>query len=152
VRNTMPIIPYNPNSMSRFILFTLTLALACCSSQKDQPAQAPGAARAQAVVPTAENKNHPLAKYIEVAGFRLSEKPGGKAGVRFVVINHSQADVTDLGLAVTTPPCTVNVKVPTIAPEESKDVNGECATTLRIYELPDWQFIKPVFRITSPVE
>lgn len=99
---------------------------------------------------TAENKGNPLAKYIEIAGFRISEKPGGKAGVRMVVINHSQADLTELALEVTTPACTAQVKVGSMGPEESKDVTSECATTLRVYELPDWQFVKPSFKITSP--
>ena len=100
----------------------------------------------------ADNTKHPLAKHIEVAGFRMSEKPGGKLTVKMVVINHSRADVSDLGLDVKTPACTVSVKVPALAPEESKEVTGECTTQLRVYELPDWMFVRPTFTITAPPE
>src|SRR5579871_419111 len=40
----------------------------------------------------ATNK-HPLAKYIEVAGIRLTESGVGKLKITFAVINHSPADI-----------------------------------------------------------
>jgi hypothetical protein len=136
--------------MSRHPLLLCALLLASCSSQKEQPPAAAGAAKTEPSVPLAVNRNHPLAKYVEVAGFRMSEKPGGKLAVRLVVINHSQAELTDLGLEVSTPPCTLTVKVPALAPEESKDVTGECTTKMRVYELPDWMFVRPAFKIVAP--
>jgi hypothetical protein len=137
--------------MSRWFLVTLALVLCSCGSDKT-PENLQKAARPEPVIPTAENKTNALAKYIEFAGFRMSERSGGKLAVRFVVINHSQADIADLGLDVTTMPCTVSVKVPSLGPEETKDVTGECVTKMRVYELPDWQFIRPTFKITSPVQ
>ena len=108
----------------------------------------------------ADNTKHPLAKYLEVSGFRLSEAKQGKLTVRFLVINHSDADIADLGLNVslrpiTSPPseppfCTFPVKVATLGPQEVANALGECTTTLRVYELPDWQFIRASFQITSP--
>jgi hypothetical protein len=41
-------------------------------------------------------------------------------------------------------------KIPTLAPLEVKDVTAQANTTLRIYELPDWQFLRADFDITSP--
>ena len=137
--------------MPRPCLLAMALVLAACSKKEPAPAATP-LSKSQPVVALAENIKHPLAKHIELAGFRMTEKAGGKLTVRFVVINHSRADISDLGLDVTTPACTVSVKVPTLAPEEAKDSSGECTTTLRVYELPDWQFIKPTFKITSPNE
>jgi hypothetical protein len=41
-------------------------------------------------------------------------------------------------------------KVPALSPHEVKDVTAQANTTLRIYELPDWQFLRAEFDITSP--
>ncbi len=105
-------------------------------------------------------KKHPLAKYVELSGFRISEAGGGKIRVKFVVINHSEADIGDLGVKVrlTTssakpddpPIAEFDVKVPSVGPEEIQDVSATMASKLRVYELPDWQFIKAEFEITSP--
>lgn len=105
-------------------------------------------------------KKHPLAKYVELVGFRLSEAGGGKLNVKFVVVNHSEADIGDLGLKVrlTTssakpedPPIgEFEVKVPSLGPQEIQDVSATLPTKLRIYELPDWQYLKAEFEITSP--
>lgn len=105
-------------------------------------------------------KKHPLAKYVELVGFRLSEGGGGKLKVKFVVVNHSEADIGDLGLKVilTTssakpddpPIAQFDVKVPSLGPEEIKDVSATATSKLRVYELPDWQYLKAEFEITSP--
>ena len=108
----------------------------------------------------AQNTKHPLARFIEVAGFRITEPMAGRLRVDFAVINHSNADMNDLGLNVSLsttiakpdqPPfCIVTVNVPSLPSESMKDVTGECKTNLRVYELPDWQFIRPSFQITAP--
>lgn len=105
-------------------------------------------------------KKHPLAKYVELVGFRLADVTGGKLRVKFAVVNHSEADIGDLGVKVrlTTssakpddPPIAVfEVKVPALGPEEIQDVTATVPSKLRVYELPDWQFIKAEFEITSP--
>jgi hypothetical protein len=48
------------------------------------------------------------------------------------------------------PLCVLKVKVPGLGPEESKAVEATTETKLRVYELPDWQFIRAFFEITSP--
>jgi hypothetical protein len=108
-------------------------------------------------VPT---KKHPLAKYVELVGFRLSEAGGGKLRVKFTVVNHSEADIGDLGVRVRLmtssskpddpPIAEFEVKVPTLGPEEIQDVVATAPSKLRVYELPDWQFLKAEFEITSP--
>lgn len=105
-------------------------------------------------------KKHPLDKYVELVGFRLSEAGGGKLRIKFAVVNHSEADIGDLGLHVrlTTstakpddpPIAEFDVKVPDLGPEEIKDVSADAPSKLRVYELPDWQFLKAGFEITSP--
>jgi hypothetical protein len=130
-----------------------------CSSpapetKKDKQAGAP-----QAVASVVSSK-HPLGKYLELAGFRVSEMGAGKLTVKFAVINHSNADIGDLTLHVkllTTaagpqdPPVTeFDAKVAGLGPLEVKDASGTAITKLRVYEMPDWQFIKADAEITSP--
>lgn len=142
----------------RNTVIALLLTLAGCSSpdphvgKKTGPPEPPGAA-------TPIGKN-PLTKYLEVVGFRLAEEAPGKLKVTFGVVNHSQADMGDLVLKVrltTTaakpddPPVTeFEAKVPSLGPQEMKDVTASAPTKLRIYELPDWQFLRGQFEIVSP--
>ena len=109
---------------------------------------------------TVFTNQHPLAKYLELSGYRITETAPGKLNVKFAVVNHSEADIGDLTLKIkliTTaaksdePPITeFEAKVPALGPQELKDVTATAATKLRIYELPDWQFIRAAVEITSP--
>ena len=136
----------------------LFLALAGCSSAP--PPAKPAKAGAPETTVTTFAAKHPLAKYLELSGYRLAEKGAGNLAVKFVVINHSEADVGELTLKVrlvTTaakpedPPITeFEAKVPSLGPQEVKDVSATAKTKLRIYELPDWQFIRAEIEITSP--
>lgn len=99
---------------------------------------------------------HPLAKHLEVAGIRLAETSPQTAKVSFVVINHSGAELPDLKLEVILRPTTGGnpvfdfpVNLPSIGPFEARDMTSTIKTTLKPYELPDWQFLRPEFRITS---
>jgi hypothetical protein len=144
----------------RTIVFSLLITLAACSSPPapdTKQAKATGPMEPTSATPT---KRHPLAKYVELVGFRLSEAGGGKLKIKFVVVNHSQADIGDLGVKVRLstsstkpgdpPIAEFEAKVPSLGPEEIEDVTATVATKLRVYELPDWQFIKAEFEITSP--
>jgi hypothetical protein len=48
------------------------------------------------------------------------------------------------------PFCAFPIKIPSLGPQEVVNATGECTTKLRVYELPDWQFIRASFTITSP--
>ena len=112
-------------------------------------------------VATGTGKVHPLAKNLELGGFRIGEPKPGFARLKFNVVNHSQADLGDLEMNVSLvavgakpddpPLCVVKVKVPSLGPEESKAVEVTTPTKLRVYELPDWQYIRALFEITAPV-
>ncbi len=103
---------------------------------------------------------HPYAKYIEVDGFRIEESGVGKLKITFAVINHSEGDIGDLGLKVTLttsaakpgdpPVAEFDAKVASLGPLENKDVSVTVPTKMRVYELPDWQFLRGQFEITSP--
>jgi hypothetical protein len=130
--------------------------LAGCSS----PAPAPTQPAARATPASTKASDNPVAKYIELVGFRISEKGPGKLTVRFGVVNHSDADIGDLEMTVnirtttakaTDPPLfSFPVKVTALGPESLKETEVETATKLRIYELPDWQFLRSDFVVTAP--
>jgi hypothetical protein len=136
----------------------MLLALAACSTAPDTkqtkktgPPEPPGSAAAIG--------KHPLNKYIEVMGFRMAET-SGKLNLTFAVVNHSEADIGDLGLKIKLTTSAAKpedpaisefeAKVPALGPHENKDVTVTVPTKLRIYELPDWQFLRAQFEITSP--
>jgi hypothetical protein len=108
----------------------------------------------------AEIKAHPIAEYIEVTGLRLTEDTKQKAFVQFVVVNHSGAEITGLAgnvnlIAVTAkgekePVGAFAFKIPSLGPYESKELKGSVTTKLRVYELPDWQFLRAETQITAP--
>jgi hypothetical protein len=144
----------------RTIVFSLLLMLAACSNPPapdTKQTKKGGPIEPTSAIPL--NK-HPLTKYVELVGFRLSEAGGGKLKIKFIVVNHSEADIGDLGVKVrltTTsakpddpPVAEFDAKIPSLGPEEIQDVMATVASKLRVYELPDWQFIKAEFEITSP--
>jgi hypothetical protein len=135
------------------------LMLAGCS------APAPEAKPAKSVSPygpgpASATGKHPLAKFIELSGFRLTLGKAGQLKIKFTAINHSDADLEELGVHVrimTTvakagdPPVTeFDAKVPALGPQEDHDVEVTAATQLKAFEFPDWQFLRADFDITSP--
>lgn len=94
---------------------------------------------------------HPQARHVEITGLRLLEEKG-KPAVRFVIVNHSPADIT--GLEVTArlttnraaagdPPVgTFKFNVRVLGAMDTDDITAPLETKARAYELPDWQFLK----------
>ncbi len=99
-------------------------------------------------------------RYVEVAGLRLTEDLKQNAQVRFLVVNHSGAEIVNLAGSVTLRPSTAkpedpgvgtfSFKVPSLQPYEAKDLTAPVRTKLRAYEIPDWQFLRVDIKITSP--
>jgi hypothetical protein len=113
--------------------------------------------------PSAQKKGgkaHPMQRYIEVTGVRFIQDAKKKTEARFLVVNHSPDDISDLGGTVTVwgrtqksdeePVGTLSFKVPGIGPWQSREVSTPVATKLRVYELPDWQNVTAEVQITSP--
>jgi hypothetical protein len=128
-----------------------------CSDSKNSAAPAPSAAQTGTRATTASK--HKYAKAIEIAGVRVSEKGVGKLQIRMGVVNHSIADLGDVGLKITLrakgakpedPPLAEFPCKVALGPEEWKEVTVDIPTKLRVYELPDWQFIDTTYQITSP--
>ena len=111
------------------------------------PSQAAQIAAAE-TVPTTQAI--PELKDLELIGFRLTEDEKEKPFVEFVVINHSGADLGDIGLKADLKAITAHDQQTvgtfefktSLNAYESKDVKVPLATKLRVYELPDWQFLR----------
>lgn len=135
------------------------LTVTGCSPKSDQKKAVLPAVR-QSALSGQPIGNNPLNKYIELVGFRVGEEKEGNLKVQFGVVNHSSADIGDLQLrvVVTTnvakpddPPIgEFKVTVKDVGPNELKDVTGIMPTKLKVYELPDWQFLRAKFEILSP--
>jgi hypothetical protein len=112
-----------------------------------EPAAAAGAAA------PATNR---LAKFIEATGFRITEDERKRLNIRFLIVNHSPADIGDLAGKVhlkTTEGKSIadfDFKTTRLGPYESVEFTVLVSTTLRAYEVPDWQFLTADLEITSP--
>ena len=149
-------------SVLRFFLILAFLMLVGCggSAEVAKPTAAKGEIDLLSKPKATNGKVHPYAKNIELGGFRISEPKPGTLRVKFNVVNHSLADLGDLEMNVfmaqagskpeDPPICVLKVRVASLGPEESKSVEATTTTKLRVYELPDWQFIRAFFEITAP--
>ncbi len=105
-------------------------------------------------------KANPLQKYVEVSGIRFVENARHQTEARFIVTNHSEADITDLAGTVNIwgrtakseeeAAGTFTFKIASIKPNESKETEAPLSTKLKVYELPDWQNVSTDVAITSP--
>ena len=139
-------------------LAVVLIALAGCSKPAPETASKQGTI--EITGPATTISKHPYAKYIELAGFRLTEAKPGQLDVKFVAVNHSEAELGDLKLnlqirttaakADDPPVARFQATVPALRPLEISDVSAKVDTKLRIYELPDWQFLRAEFDIASP--
>ncbi|HEX5229639.1 MAG TPA: hypothetical protein VFW44_18130 [Bryobacteraceae bacterium] len=141
----------------RYCGIVVLVLLAGCSSSTPSKSGTPTTQiqPPQRVAPS----SNPVAKYIELSGFRIGEK-AGKLEVKFAVTNHSDADVGNIVMNVSLRPTTAKASDPPLAtftakvdglgPEELKEVTADIPTKLRAYELPDWQFLTYDFQIIEP--
>jgi hypothetical protein len=107
-----------------------------------------------------QGKPHPLQKHIEVTGLRFLQDDRKRTVAKFLVVNHSEADISSLAGKVTIwgrtqkseedPVGTISFELPSLGPNEAKEVNAPVDTSLRVYELPDWQNVTAELEITSP--
>ena len=122
--------------------------------------QAAASAPVETVPVRGQAKQHPLQKYVEVTGIRFVQARNKDTEARFLVVNHSGADIADLAGTVNIWGRTAkseeeaagnfNFKVPSLGPYESKEVTAPVTTKLKVYELPDWQNVSTEVQITSP--
>jgi hypothetical protein len=120
-----------------------------------KPAPTPAVA---ATAPAPTGGNSPLAKLVEVTGFRIvTSSPEAnkkdapkKSEVQYLIVNHSDADISDANVFVTLrsakpglpPLCRFSFKVPSLGPFESKEMTSPIGNATRAVSLPDWQEIR----------
>jgi hypothetical protein len=114
----------------------------------ESPAAKPGA------------KPNTFQKFIEISGVRFVQDAKKKGTVaKFVVINHSDSDISGLTGNVTIWGRTKKSEedaqgtfsfTTSLGPNESKELSAPLNTKLKIYELPDWQNITTDVQITGP--
>lgn len=121
----------------------------------------PGPTPAQAATTTASaGSSSPLAKFIEVTGFRIVTSTADatkKPEVQYLVVNHSAADISDANIFITLrsvkpglpPVCRFSFKVPSLAPYESKEMSSPIEKTARTVSLPDWQDLRADVQISQ---
>jgi hypothetical protein len=105
-------------------------------------------------------KTSRLQKFIEVTGVRLIQDPNKKIQARFLLINHSGAEIGDLAANVTIwgrtsrsdeeSIGTFGLKAPSLGPYEAKELSAPFNTKLKVYEMPDWQNVTADVQIISP--
>lgn len=142
------------------LLFSLTLLLAGCGGTETDSAATAEQGPLLPPSPVGSTSRHPFAKYIELAGFRLSEVNPGTIQVKFMAISHSDADMGDITMDVrlmTTeaapgdaPLAEFEGRILGLGPQGAVEVTATVATELRVYEIPDWQFLRADFEITFP--
>lgn len=113
----------------------------------ESPAAKPGA------------KTSPYQKYIEISGVRFVQGAKKKTEVRFLITNHSGADIPGLGGNVTIWGRTRNAEEDAagtfsfktdLKGFESKDLTVPLTTKKEFIELPDWQNVSTDVQITAP--
>jgi hypothetical protein len=118
-----------------------------------KPAATPAEA---ATVPAPVKSTNPLARFVEVTGFRIVVDSSKKSEVQYLVVNHSDADIANANVFVTlhgakagSPTvCRFSFKIPSLAPFEAKQMSSpiERARTLA---LPDWQDLRADVQISQ---
>jgi hypothetical protein len=130
------------------------------SADRTPQATAPAAPSAGADTTTALSSNLIL-ENLEVTGLRLIEDKQRKLEIRFVLVNHSPAPLADIAGTVTLRPSmaapgsggvgSFAFRLPELEPYESRELRVPFETKMRVYELPDWQFLRTDVVITSPL-
>jgi hypothetical protein len=110
-------------------------------------AAAPGAAPTPDTAAAPASGVSGLTNTVELTGFRVTEDRNQRAQVRFLVVNHSMAELPETKLQVSLKRdreeiMSFPMTLPSLGPHESREITATTRARLRPYELPDWQFIK----------
>jgi hypothetical protein len=100
-------------------------------------------------IPVAEE--HPGARFIEVAGVRVVTAPNRKPQLQYIVINHSAGELTGLNIRIAlhsadspagAPLIRVSSIVPSLGPNQSKEIRTDLDAGLNAASIPDWQSLR----------
>jgi hypothetical protein len=104
---------------------------------------------ATAVTSPSAASSNPLANYVQVTGVRFLINLNGKNEVHYLVVNQSNADMTDVALNITIrsvvndqPICSFSIHLNRLAPYESKELSTTIEKLPQPFTTPDWRDIK----------
>ena len=102
-------------------------------------------------------QEHPGSRFVEVAGLRVVTAANKRQQVQYIVINHSTGQLTGLKIRITvysqdsassSPLFTVATIIPSLAPDQSKEIHTDLDASLTAASIPDWRSLKPEVLIT----
>ncbi len=112
-------------------------------------------AEATAAAPTPEVASvsaAPLAKAIEVTGFRIQADPAKKSEIQYLVVNHTPTRFSAVTVYVTLytadakagqpPLCKFQFTAPNLAPFQAKEMTSSVERITRPASMPDWQDLR----------
>jgi len=109
--------------------------------------------------PSEQKVTNPLQKYVEVVGIRMMSE-NKKPVAKFVVVNHSNAEISGLQANVTLWASTsrseedsvgsFSFRIGNLQPSGSQELTEPLKTKLKAYELPDWQNATAEIQIVAP--
>ncbi len=132
------------------IIIGLTMIVIRNNSRAATAAQAAPASPLEAPAPAPASTTNPVFRNVELTGLRLTENDKHEAYVQLVAVNHSPADLGEITATIhlravakqtEEPVGTFTLKV-SLGPYEAKDLKLPLDTKMRVYELPDWQFLR----------
>jgi hypothetical protein len=113
----------------------------------------PGPTAAETTPVAPSNLTGALASSVEVTGFRFVADPSKKSEVQYVVVNHSDGDLTDVTASITLRSAKAgqtvarfSFKIPTLKSFESKEMANPIEKS-RSLVLPDWQDLRADIQI-----
>ncbi len=102
---------------------------------------------------------HPLARFVEVTGLRVSADLNRKSQLQYLVVNHSSVRLADVVLKIAVrsaadssgaPPLfTLSVAVPVLGPNQSKELRSDLDAALRSASIPDWENLRADVQVNS---
>jgi hypothetical protein len=92
------------------------------------------------------------AKFLEASGIRIFEEDK-RPRVRLMLINHASADFADVNGSIVILSKdnkeigTLPIALPQLRAYDAREMDGPLKTSLRAYEMPDWQFMHAEVRL-----
>ena len=127
------------------------------SANRDAKAASVPQAQAQpqisvpAPTPLPVAREHPGARFVEVAGVRVVTAPNRRPQLQYIVINHSAGELTGLNIHIAVrsadssggPPLFgVSSVIPLIGPNQSKEIRTDLDASVSAASIPDWQSLR----------
>jgi len=94
---------------------------------------------------------HPFGRYVEVTGVRVVADPQRRSQLQYLVVNHSNIQITGILLHINVrsadpsskaPLIQSSAVIPSLGAYESKEIRTDLDTQFRSSEIPDWDHLK----------